>query len=53
MRGVVEAIRAAGLLAKVVVGGAPVTPEFAEQIKADGHAPDAGAAVDLARRLLA
>jgi 5-methyltetrahydrofolate--homocysteine methyltransferase len=37
----------------VVVGGAPVTPEFAAQIGADGYAPDAGAAVDLARGLLA
>jgi 5-methyltetrahydrofolate--homocysteine methyltransferase len=53
MRGVVEAIRAAGIGAKVVVGGAPVTPEFADQIGADGYAPDAGAAVDLARGLLA
>jgi 5-methyltetrahydrofolate--homocysteine methyltransferase len=53
MRGVVEAVRAAGLPAKVVVGGAPVTPEFAAQIGADGYAPDAGAAVDLARGLLA
>jgi 5-methyltetrahydrofolate--homocysteine methyltransferase len=53
MRGVVEAVRAAGLPAKVVVGGAPVTPEFADQIGADGYAPDAGAAVDMARRLLA
>ncbi len=53
MRGVVEAVRAAGLSAKVVVGGAPVTPEFADQIGADGYAPDAGAAVDLARGLLA
>jgi 5-methyltetrahydrofolate--homocysteine methyltransferase len=53
MRGVVEAIRAAGIPAKVVVGGAPVTPEFADQIGADGYAPDAGAAVDLARGLLA
>ncbi len=53
MRGVVEAVRAAGLPAKVVIGGAPTTPEFAAQIGADGHAPDAGAAVDLARRLLA
>ena len=53
MRGVVEAVRAAGLPAKVVVGGAPVTPEFADQIGADGYAPDAGAAVDLARGLLA
>jgi 5-methyltetrahydrofolate--homocysteine methyltransferase len=53
MRGVVEAVRAAGLSARVVVGGAPVTPEFAAQIGADGYAPDAGAAVDLARGLLA
>jgi 5-methyltetrahydrofolate--homocysteine methyltransferase len=53
MRGVVDAVRAAGLGAKVVVGGAPVTPEFAAQIGADGYAPDAGAAVDVARGLLA
>jgi len=53
MRGVVDAIRAANLSAKVVVGGAPVTPEFADQIGADGFAPDAGSAVDLARGLLA
>ena len=53
MRGVVEAVRASGLTAKVVIGGAPVTPEYAAQIGADGYAPDAGAAVDLARALLA
>jgi 5-methyltetrahydrofolate--homocysteine methyltransferase len=53
MRGVVEAVRAANLTAKVVIGGAPVTPEYAAQIGADGYAPDAGAAVDLARGLLA
>ncbi len=53
MRGVVAAVRAAGLSAKVVIGGAAATPEFAAQIGADGYAPDAGAAVDLARRLLA
>ena len=53
MRGIVEAVHAAGLPGKVVIGGAPTTPEFAAQIGADGHAADAGAAVDLARRLLA
>ncbi len=53
MRAVVEAVRAADLGARVVIGGAPVTPEFAAQIGADGYAPDAGAAVDLARGLLA
>ena len=52
MRGIVEAVRAAELHSKVVIGGAPTTPEFAAQIGADGHAPDAGSAVDLARRLL-
>jgi 5-methyltetrahydrofolate--homocysteine methyltransferase len=53
MKGVVDAVREAGLPAKVVIGGAPTTPEFAAQIGADGHAPDAGAAADLARQLLA
>jgi 5-methyltetrahydrofolate--homocysteine methyltransferase len=53
MRAAVEAVRASGCGARVVIGGAPTTPEFAAQIGADGHAPDAGAAVDLARRLLA
>jgi 5-methyltetrahydrofolate--homocysteine methyltransferase len=53
MRGVVEAVRAAGIGTKVVIGGAPITAEFAAQIGADGFAPDAGSAVDLARGLLA
>jgi 5-methyltetrahydrofolate--homocysteine methyltransferase len=52
MRDVVAAIRAANLGdIKVVVGGAPVTPEFATQIGADGYAPDAASAADLARGL--
>ena len=38
---------------KVIVGGAPVTAEFAAQIGADAYAPDAGAAVETARRVLA
>jgi 5-methyltetrahydrofolate--homocysteine methyltransferase len=38
--------------ARVIVGGAPVTKEFAERIGADGYAPDAAQAVELARRLL-
>ena len=53
MRKVVEAIKASDLNTKVMIGGAPTTPEFAEQIGADGFAPDAGAAVDLAKSLLA
>ena len=53
MRTVVEAIKASDVNAKVMIGGAPTTPEFAAQIGADGFAPDAGAAVDLAKQLLA
>jgi 5-methyltetrahydrofolate--homocysteine methyltransferase len=53
MKDVVTAVRAAGLEnVKVVVGGAPVTPEFATQIGADGCASDAAAAVDLVQGLL-
>jgi len=37
---------------RIMVGGAPVTPEFADRIGADGYAPDAASAVELARRLL-
>jgi 5-methyltetrahydrofolate--homocysteine methyltransferase len=37
---------------QVVVGGAPITQEFADQIGADGYAEDAASAVDVARQLL-
>ncbi len=53
MRAVVDAVHDAYLSTKVVIGGAPVTTEFARQIGADGYAPDAAAAVYLARGLLA
>jgi len=53
MRDVVAAVRAAGLTdTRVLVGGAPVTTEFAHEIGADGFAPDAATAVDVARRVL-
>jgi len=37
---------------KVMVGGAPVTQKYADEIGADGYAPDASSAVDLAKQLL-
>ena len=37
---------------KVMVGGAPLTQEYADSIGAEGYAPDASSAVDLAKRLL-
>jgi 5-methyltetrahydrofolate--homocysteine methyltransferase len=53
MRDVVAALRTADLSSvKVIVGGAPLTPEFATQIGADGYAPDAASAVDVAQGLL-
>ncbi|MFH1371829.1 MAG: corrinoid protein [Planctomycetota bacterium] len=48
-----KAIRDAGLKAKVMVGGAPVTQNYADKIGADGYAPDAASAVDVAKRLIA
>ncbi len=53
MKAVVDAMKEAGLNdVKVIVGGAPVTQEFADQIGADGYAADAGSAVDLATDLI-
>ncbi len=52
MKEVVDGIRAAGLAdCRIVVGGAPVTAEFAAQIGADGYAPDAASAVEMARHV--
>ena len=48
----VKAIREAGLPVKIVIGGAPITVEYAREIGADGYAPDAGSAVDTAMALL-
>jgi 5-methyltetrahydrofolate--homocysteine methyltransferase len=52
MRDIVKAIRDAGLAVKVVIGGAPITQEFATAIGADAYAPDAGSAVDTEMALL-
>jgi 5-methyltetrahydrofolate--homocysteine methyltransferase len=52
MRTTVRAVRDAGLAAvKVLVGGAPVTQDFCDEIGADGYSQDAASAVDLALRL--
>ena len=52
MRDTVKAIRAAGLKVRVLIGGAPITREYAQEIGADGFASDAGSAVDEAMLLL-
>ena len=55
MKITIEALEEAGLRdsVKIMVGGAPVTADFAEKIGADAYAPDAASAVDIARELQA
>ena len=53
MKEVISGLKGAGLeTVKVIVGGAPVTGEYADKIGADGYAPDAASGVDVAKRLL-
>jgi 5-methyltetrahydrofolate--homocysteine methyltransferase len=54
MRSVVEHLEREGLRSrlKVIVGGAPVTRQFADSIRADGYSDTASGAVALARRLV-
>ena len=53
MKATIEALDEAGVRdsVKIVIGGAPVTAAFADEIRADGYAPDAASAVDLVREL--
>ncbi len=54
MKNTIAALKSAGLgNVKVMIGGAPVTQQFADEIGADGFAPDAASAVDLAHSLVA
>ena len=54
MRTTVDAFRAAGMnLVKIMIGGAPITQDFADEIGADGYSPDAASAVDTALKLVA
>ncbi len=54
MKATVDAVKNAGLSGqvKVVIGGAPITQEFAEQIGADAFAADAASAVTMVRKLM-
>lgn len=53
-REIIEALKKAGIRdkVKVIVGGAPVTREWADEIEADGYAPDAIEAAEVAKKLL-
>ena len=54
MKTTIEVLEDVGLRdqVKVIIGGAPVTAAFAEEIGADAYAPDAATAVEVARRLV-
>ena len=55
MEQTIKALAEAGLRdqVKIMIGGAPVTQNFADQIGADGYASNAASAADLAKRLVA
>jgi len=54
MKNCIEVLKEAGLRdqVKVLIGGAPVTQAYADQIGADGYAPDASSAARKAKALL-
>jgi 5-methyltetrahydrofolate--homocysteine methyltransferase len=54
MESTIRAIEAAGLRenVKIIVGGAPVTADYAHQIGADGYAKDASRAVKIAKSFI-
>jgi methylmalonyl-CoA mutase cobalamin-binding domain/chain len=54
MKNTIEALKQAGLReqVKVMIGGAPVTQQYADEIGADGYSDNASAAVTLAKNLL-
>jgi 5-methyltetrahydrofolate--homocysteine methyltransferase len=54
MKATVEAVQEAGLKGKVkvIIGGAPVTQKYADEIGADGYGRDAAAAANLVKKLL-
>lgn len=55
MKNTIDALNTSGIRSqvKVMIGGAPVTDSYANQIGADGYAPDASRAVALAKSLVA
>jgi len=52
MKAVIDELKKQGISAKTMIGGAPVTQAYADEIGANGYAPDAASAVDKAKQLL-
>ena len=54
MKNVIQALEKAGIRqkTKVMIGGAPITQQYADEIGADGYSDNASTAVALARKLV-
>ena len=52
MKDTIELIKEEGLKVKCIIGGAPISQDFANEIGADGFAPDAASAVELCAGLI-
>jgi 5-methyltetrahydrofolate--homocysteine methyltransferase len=52
MKGVIESLKEKGTKTKVIIGGAPVTQNYADEIGAAGYAADAASAVEIGKKLL-
>ena len=54
MKNVIQALEKAGIRqkTKVMIGGAPITQQYADEIGADGYSDNASAAVALARKFV-
>ena len=54
MKDVIQGLKTEGVRdgLKVIIGGAPITQSYSDEIEADGYAPDAASAVDLVKELL-
>ena len=52
MKTVIDSLKEKGSKAKILIGGAPVTQNYSDEIGADGYAPDAATAVEVGKTLL-
>ncbi|MDR0352979.1 MAG: corrinoid protein [Opitutaceae bacterium] len=52
MRECIDALKTAGCSGKVMIGGAPVTQAFADEIGASAYSPDAATAVEIGKKLI-
>jgi len=52
MKNIIESLKEKGTTAKIIIGGAPVTQNYCDEIGADGYAADAATAVEVGKSLI-